>query len=49
MAFRKTFEYVYVKKADYKASVLVANYNNEEHLSQCVESILRQSYKILKL
>ena len=25
-----------LKKADYKASVLVANYNNEEHLSQCV-------------
>ena len=34
-----------LKKANYKASVLVANYNNEKHLSQCVESILKQSYR----
>ena len=38
-----------LKKVDYKASVLVANYNNEEHLSQCVESILRQSYRNIEI
>ena len=38
-----------LKKANYKASVLVANYNNEKHLSQCVESILKQSYRNIEI
>ena len=38
-----------LKKADYKASVLVANYNNEKYLSQCVESILKQSYRNIEI
>ena len=38
-----------LKKANYKASVLVVNYNNEEHLSQCIESILKQSYRNIEI
>ncbi len=33
----------------YKVSVLVANYNNQKYLEQCLESILKQSYNNVEI
>ena len=32
-----------------KVSVLVASYNNEKYLDECIESIKKQSYKNLEI
>ena len=34
-----------LEKINFKVSVLIANYNNEQYLEDCIKSILEQSYK----
>ena len=51
MPFRKTFEYIYKREEldklkDIKVSVLIANYNNEQYLNECIDSIKKQTIKI---
>ena len=36
-------------KVNYKASVLIANYNNQKYLVDCIDSILNQSYKNIEI
>ena len=38
-----------LKKVNYKASVLIANYNNQKYLVDCIDSILNQSYKNIEI
>ncbi len=38
-----------MKKEQYKISVIVAVYNTEQYLEQCIDSILLQSYKDIEL
>lgn len=37
------------REINYKVSVLVANYNNEKYLDQCLNSLLNQSYKNIEV
>ena len=37
------------KKKKIKASVLIANYNNERFLKQCLNSIFNQTYKNIEV
>ena len=34
---------------NYKASILIANYNNEKYLDQCIQSVLKQTYKNIEI
>ena len=36
------------EKNNIKASILIANYNNEKYLEECLNSILNQTYKNIK-
>ena len=54
MPFRKTFEYIYKREElnklkDIKASVLIANYNNEQYLTECIASIKKQTYQNVEI
>ena len=49
MPFRKTFEYIYSRGNNTKASVLIANYNNEKYIEECLNSILNQTYKNIEI
>jgi len=33
------------KTENLKASILIANYNNGQHLKECIDSIKKQNYK----
>jgi len=34
---------------NYKASILIVNYNNEKYLDQCIQSAIRQTYKNIEV
>ena len=38
-----------VEKNNTKASILIANYNNEKYLEECLNSILNQTYKNIEI
>ena len=49
MPFRKTFEYFYFKRGSklkkIKASILIANYNNQKYILDCINSLLNQDFE----
>jgi len=38
-----------LKKNNYLASVIIANYNNNDHISECINSIKIQKYKNIEI
>ena len=45
MSYRKSFEYIYEKKNNLLASIIVVNFNNALYLKRCLKSLINQSYK----
>ena len=37
------------EKNNIKASILIANYNNEKYIEECLNSILNQTYKNIEI